>query len=139
MKKMYIVYMSYPYSEDPDQTTEEVKGCAQILLNEHDDLVLLVPHFVFDQLWAEDGKLPEGYTHPEIAIQELALIHKVDIFAYDPRRVSSGVRWEMSFAEYMQIPILTFEELLAGKRPSWRDVLLGKIKQFVELLRGDKR
>lgn len=114
MKKIYIVYMSYPYTEDPRKTSEEVKGCAQILLDSTNDLVLLIPHFIFDAIW----DFPPGYTHPEIALLELALIAKIDIFAYDPGRISSGVRWEKAFAEYMGIPILTFDELLRGVRPN---------------------
>ena len=109
--------MSYPYTEDPKRTTEEIKEIAQNLLNDHDDLVLLIPHLVFDTIWAENGELPAGYTHPEIAVQELALIAKIDIFAYNPFRISSGVRWEKAFATVMEIPVLTFAELLKGVRP----------------------
>jgi hypothetical protein len=72
-----------------------------------------VPHLVFDALW----NLPTGYSHPEVCLLELAIISKVDIFAYDPAMVGVGVNWEKSFAELIQKPILTYDELLAGKRP----------------------
>jgi len=112
-KKLYLVYASYPYSEDPAKTTEEIRVWARGILEKFNDLVLLVPHFVFDSVW----DLPAGYTHPEIAVQELELIKRVDIFVYNPKRISSGVRWEMAYAEHIGVPILTMEELSNGKRP----------------------
>ena len=112
-KKLYLVYVSYPYSEDPTKTRRQVQLWAQMVLKKFDDLVLLIPHFVFDAVW----EYPEGYTHPEMAVQELELIKRMDIFVYNPKRVSAGVRWEIAYAEHIGVPILTMEELESGKRP----------------------
>ena len=112
-KKLYLVYVSYPYSEDRFKTTDEVKAWAQKVLKRFDDLVLLIPHFVFDAVW----DYPEGYSHPEMTVQELKLIKQMDIFVYNPKRVSAGVRWEKAYAEHIGVPILTMEELENGKRP----------------------
>ena len=112
-KKLYLVYVSYPYSEDPVGTSEEIQAWAQRIQKRFDDLVLLIPHFVFDAVW----DFPEGYTRPEMAVQELELIKRMDIFVYDPKRVSAGVRWEMAYAEHIGVPILTMEELEKGVRP----------------------
>ena len=111
-KKLYLVYVSYPYSEDPVGTSEEIQAWAQRIQKRFDDLVLLIPHFIFDAVW----NYAEGYTHPEIAVQELELIKRMDIFVYDPKRVSTGVRWEKAYAEHVGVPILTMEELENGKR-----------------------
>lgn len=111
-KKLYLVYVSFPYSEDPVKTTLDVQLWAQRVLKKFDDLVLLIPHFVFDAVW----NYPEGYTHPEMAVQELELIGRLDIFVYDPKRISAGVRWEMAYAQHIGVPILTMEELENGKR-----------------------
>ena len=111
-KKLYLVYVSYPYSENPTETTEQIQLWAQKILKRFDDLVLLIPHFVFDAVF----DFPDGYTHPEIAVQELELIKRMDIFVYDPKRVSTGVRWEKAYAEHVGVPILTMEELENGKR-----------------------
>ena len=111
-KKLYLVYVSYPYSEDRFKTTDEVKVWAQKVLKRFDDLVLLIPHFVFDAVW----EFPNGYTHPEMAVQELELIKRIDVFVYNPKRISAGVRWEMAYAEHIGVPILTMEELENGKR-----------------------
>lgn len=112
-KKLHLVYVSYPYSEDPFKTKDEIKAWAQAMLKRFDDLILLIPHFTFDAVW----DFPEGYTHPEMAVQELEIIKRVDIFVYNPKRISSGVRWEMAYAEHIGVPILTMEELENGKRP----------------------
>ena len=112
-KKLYLVYVSYPYSENPAETTRQIQLWAQKILKRFDDLVLLIPHFVFDAVW----DFPEGYTRPEMAVQELELIKRMDILVYDPKRVSAGVRWEIAYAEHIGVPILTTEELENGKRP----------------------
>jgi len=104
--------VSYPYSEDPTGTSEEIQAWAQKILKKFDDLVLLIPHFVFDAVW----EFPNGYTHPEMAVQELELIKRMDIFVYNPKRISAGVRWEMAYAEHIGVPILTMEELEKGVR-----------------------
>lgn len=111
--KIYLVYCSYPYTEDPKGTTEYMKRWARKILEKWNDLVLLIPHLVFDAIW----DFPEGYTHEEISVWELALIARMDIFTYDPVRVSAGVRWEKAFAEKEGIPIITMEDLENGKRP----------------------
>ena len=112
-KKLYLVYVSYPYSEDSTGTSEEIQAWAQKILKKFDDLVLLIPHFVFDAVW----EFPNGYTHPEMAVQELELIKRIDVFVYNPKRISAGVRWEMAYAEHIGVPILTMEEIEYGKRP----------------------
>jgi len=52
-----------------------------------------------------------------MAVQELELIKRMDIFVYNSKRVSAGVRWEMAYAEHIGVPILTIEELEKGVRP----------------------
>ena len=111
-KKLFLVYVSYPYSEDPIGTSKEIQVWAQRILKRFSDLVLLIPHFTFDAVW----DFPNGYTHPEMAVQELELIKRMDILVYDPKRVSAGVRWEIAYAEHIGVPILTTEELENGKR-----------------------
>lgn len=113
-QKIYVVYVSYPYSEDPVRTTKEIQEIAQRILAKWDDLILLIPHFVFDAIW----DFPQGYTHPEISTLELELISRVDIFAYDSKKVSTGVRWELAFARHSGVPIITLDELENGKRPT---------------------
>ena len=111
-KKLYLVYVSYPYSEDPTGTSEEIQAWAQKILKKFDDLVLLIPHFALDAVW----DYAKGYTHPEMAVQELELIKRMDIFVYNPKRISAGVRWEKAYAEHIGVPILTMEELEKGVR-----------------------
>lgn len=112
-KKMYVVYVSYPYSDNPQKRTKEITEWAQKILAKTDDLVLLIPHLVFDAVWL----FPAGYTHEEIAVQEYKIIETVDLFVYDQNNISTGVRWEKMYAKRIGKPILTMEELENGKRP----------------------
>ena len=112
--KVYFVYVSFPYSEDPKKTTDEVNAWVQKVWYKCDDLFFLVPHDVVDQIW----ELPPGYSHPEVAFKELALIYyKIDIVTYSPNRKSVGVNWEISFARLHGIPVITMEDLEKGVRP----------------------
>ena len=121
--KIYLVYCSYPYTENPKQCSEEIKLWAQKMLNKHSDLVLLVPHFVFDAIYDFPKNFDEivkkhGKTNiSSLPIWELTLIEYCHIFAYNPMRMSAGVIWEKAFAEKMGIPIITMKELEDGKRP----------------------
>ena len=113
MKKTLLVYCSYPYSENPAERTEEIKKIAKEIYREHrGELVLLIPHLVFDALYDYP---PCAMPHlPDIALLELATIWHCDVFAYDPKRMSTGVAWEKGFAEIMGKPIFTYKQLLAG-------------------------
>ena len=119
MKKYYLVYCAYPYTEDPQGTALEIGKICQALYKKHTDLILIIPHFTFDAPISYDGRVikwVKGDTNFWIAEVELALIMKADILAYDPKHISPGVAWEISFATLLDKPILSYEELMEGKR-----------------------
>jgi hypothetical protein len=134
MKKFFLVYCSYPYSDGPITRTEEMKALSQKIYEQTNDLILIIPHLVFDALY----DFPPGYTHPEIALAELAIIARCDIFAYDPQNVSIGVNWEKSFAELIQKPVITFEDLLYGERPSINAQSEIRFRRITKTLKSEK-
>jgi len=115
VSKVWVVYLSYPYSADPEKYTKEIKKIAREIMANNKDLILLIPHYVFDAVF--DFQSGYGSTQRHIGFLELALISRCDIFAYDPDKTSAGVIWEMCFAKLVKIPIMTMEELENGKRP----------------------
>jgi len=120
-KKVYIVYCSYPYTDDPVKRTKEIKAWAIKILKRHNDLVLLIPHFVFDAVL----DFPKGYgvaVEFNMGLHELVLIQRMDIFAYHPDEISAGVIWEKSSAEKDGVPILTYQQLYEGVRPEKKSV-----------------
>jgi len=121
LKKYYIVYCAYPYTEDPKRTADEIATWARLVYDHNKDLVLLIPHFVFDApvgyTQQGDFKWIKGDSNDWILERELALIAKVDAVAYDPENISIGVKWEIAFARFLGKPVLTYEEIIEGKRP----------------------
>jgi hypothetical protein len=139
MKTQYMIYCSYPYSEDPERTTKEINAiCKEIYNLAHardNDLLLMIPHNIFDAVFDK----PAGYnwTQKDACVSrtfnanfwmpmcELTLITRCDAFAYEPTRISPGVLWEKTYAELIQKPIYTYAELKAGKRPDGTSTLCG--------------
>jgi len=107
---MKLAYFSYPYSDNPRKRTEEIKQKVRQILKLHSDIVPLIPHLIFDALY----DFPAGYSHPEFSIMEIELISRCDIFCYNPEHleISRGVRWEYSFAKWLNKEILTYQELI---------------------------
>lgn len=103
-----LVYFSFPYSDNPKGRTEEIKIFVQLVLAKHKNIVPIIPHLMFDSIY----NFPEGYTHPEFSLFEFEVISRCDVLTYDPNHVSSGVRWEIAFAQWMGKKIVTFEELM---------------------------
>jgi len=107
---MKLVYFSYPYSDNPKRRTEEIKQIVRKILQQKRDIVPLIPHLIFDALY----DFPEGYSHPEFALMEFYIISKCDLFVYPKQLIwkSPGCRWERAFAMFLQIPVITYRELL---------------------------
>jgi len=58
---MKVGYFSYPYSRNPKATTKEIKRIVRKVKEIHPNIVALIPHLVWDELY----DLPQGYTHTE--------------------------------------------------------------------------
>lgn len=124
MKKQFMIYCSYPYSEDPEKTTQAINAiCRDIYYTAHardNDLLLMIPHNIFDSVF----DLPIGDSNYWMPLCELTLIERCDAFAYDPLRMSAGVVWEKAYAEKIGKPIYTYDQLRAGARPQVHAKLL---------------
>jgi len=107
---MKLVYFSYPYSDNPEKRSEEVKNFVTTVLARHTDIVPIIPHLAFDGLF----NFPQGYTHLEVLLMELEIISRCDFVVYSPDHVSSGVAWEIAFAKWLGKPVLTFQDVLTN-------------------------
>jgi len=133
MKKVYFVYCAYPYTGKPRTYTKEIKNIVRKLYDNvkttTNDLVCIIPHLTFDAPF----NFPEGNSNQWMLLLELAVISRCDILAYDPNNQSAGVHWEQNFAKLNEIPILTYDEILEGKRPKPRQrerFLYRKMRNF---------
>lgn len=110
---MRMAYLSYPYSDNPQRRTEEVKALATRLVKNYRDIVLIVPHIAFDQLLS--FFIEQRTWWQFIHDWEYEAISRCDLFILgcnpDPE-VSSGMLWEWAFAKRLGKQIVTAEELL---------------------------
>ncbi|MCD6421881.1 hypothetical protein J7L13_00845 [bacterium] len=106
--RLKLVYFSFPYSENPRGTAKEVALHASDIYSFREDIILLIPHFVFDIIY----DFPPGESHPEILVKEFELISRCDAVCYVPDRISTGVQWELAFARWLGIPVYTVEQLI---------------------------
>lgn len=117
LKKQYMIYCCFPYTEDPALRTEQINKIARDIyettLPNGNDLILLIPHNVFDRVF----DFPIGNSNAWMLQCEYNLIAKCDAVAYHPKFVSTGVTWELEFAKAIEKPIFTYEQLKAGARP----------------------
>jgi len=110
-KPLKVYYFSYGYTRDPMRMTKEVQKKVHEILLKRDDILPVVPHFIFDALF----NFPKGYTHPEMAHWEAEIISRCDGVVYDPALVSAGCRWEVAIAQKLGVPVWTYDEVLEGR------------------------
>ena len=105
-RRVPMVYVSYPYSDNPMQRVNEVQGLVFGLLELSKAWVPIVPHFCFDALF----DFPVGYEHAEVGVWELELISHCNILIYDPAQWSSGVHWERTFAQRIGLLVMSVDQ-----------------------------
>ena len=107
--EVIVVYLSYPYSESPVKLTEEGKVYVRELYNNVRNIVILLPHLVFDAVW----DFPSGYKYEEVAFQEINLIGRCDALIWVEGKVSHGVIWEKAIARRFGVPVYEYSEFMA--------------------------
>ncbi len=106
-----MVYFSYPYSDNPEKRTGEIKKRVRHLLRKRKDLVPIIPHLAFDSLFG----FPRGYTNFDIGVMELEMISRCDMVCFVSSKFSLGMAWEWAFAKWLGKKIVSWSELLDGK------------------------
>jgi len=107
-----LIYMGYPYTDDPEGRTAEIKKLVQDLLAVRTDIIPFVPHLAFDAIFG----FPEGYSHLYVLEWELEVILRCDAVCFPPLQSPTkslcGVLWERAFARWLGKPEVEYETLL---------------------------
>jgi len=130
-----LVYLAFAFSGDPTENTKKVREMALILMVEHPDWFIFVPHYAVDALldgtinW-EGRDIEKDFNQERRqlgGIRSLAWVYRCDILILgcDPTYgKSSGVTWEWISAQLLNqsyrkdnpIEIMYAEDLLGEKR-----------------------
>lgn len=109
---MRLVYVGYPYTDDPVKRTAEVKLLVQALLAVRHDIIPFVPHLAFDMIF----NLPEGYSNFYVLEWELEVISRCDAVCFPdpvtPAKSLCGVLWERAFSRWSGVPEVEYDALL---------------------------
>jgi hypothetical protein len=115
MNKLKVIYVGYPYTDDPKKRAEEIRMLIEDLVEVRQDIIPIVPHLAFDAIWL----FPEGYDKQFVLVWELEVIAHCGGVCFpeplSPAKQICGVLWERAFAKWLKLPEYDYYELLEGK------------------------
>lgn len=110
MKKEHLVriYVSYPYSDNPEQRISQVKKIVKKLMDFRDGFVLFTPHFAFHAFNKEFGV----ETADEHCLELLAVSDLLCICLPKGDSLTRGMKRELDYAKKHNMPIVYLEDFL---------------------------
>ena len=100
MIKMKLVYISYPYSDNPEKRRDELFDLLPKISKE--DIVPLVPHFAF---WKFQEMFGRDYAM-KVCVEAVG---KCDEMWVVGNKISPGMQMEMDYAKQNNITIVNKE------------------------------
>jgi len=126
-----IGYLAYPFFNNPEKNSEEVRYLALKLMEKYPNLFIIVPHFAVGALVL--GEIPDRPSFSaednfNAGVMELNILSKVDFFIIGKDldyHESAGCCWEYIFCRWRQshgekILITTARELLEEEKTDRR-------------------
>jgi hypothetical protein len=102
------IYLSYPYSDDPDRRIDEVREIVRKLMKQRDGFVLFIPHFAFHAFNKDYGE----ETADEHCIELLAVSDMLCICLPYDKPLTRGMKRERDYAIEHNMPIVYLEDFL---------------------------
>jgi len=114
-----LIYVAYPFTDDPAARTREVCEHVRKLIKVRKDIVPFIPHICFDQLLVEDGQYAKGYAPDNVFVLEweLLILDRCDGITFPPYpsdAKSAGIWWELATARHAGLKVYSFKKLLTG-------------------------
>ena len=102
------IYVSYPYSDNPDQRIEEVREKVRELMSLRDGFVLFIPHFAFHLFNQDYGK----ETADEHCLELLAVSNILCICLPKGKPLTRGMKKELNYANEHNLSVIYLEDFL---------------------------
>jgi hypothetical protein len=102
------IYVSYPYSDNPDRRIREVRKIVRELMKHRDGFVLFIPHFAFHAFNKDYGE----ETADEHCIELLAVSDMLCVCLPKGRPLTRGMKKERDYALEHNMPIVYLEDFL---------------------------
>jgi len=102
------IYVSYPYSDNPDERLEEVREIVKKMMQHRDGFVLFVPHFAFHAFNKEFGE----EIADEHCLELLKVSNMLCVCLPRDKKLTRGMKRELDYANEHKMPILYLEDFL---------------------------
>lgn len=93
---MKLAYLSYPFSDDPETRTDEVRTLATQIAIKEPDVFPIAPHLAFDFMARKDVN---DKIRLKILESELSMIRLCDMLIIGHNPQSIGMLWETAYAK----------------------------------------
>lgn len=104
---MIVVYLAYPYNDDPVGNTKNAIELARKIMLRRRDILVLTPHTCIDEVIAGTKLQKKGKMK-----YFLELLERCDAIVVSKCRLSEGMKKEIIHAVEMRIPIRFEEDVL---------------------------
>ena len=103
---MKLVYLSYPYKGDITKNTKNARILGQVLMRDHPDWFVIVPHTAIDGLIFDHIPNSDQVTllqHLQAIEYEYRVLELIDIFVIGKPlgEESEGMIWELGYVNHL--------------------------------------
>lgn len=116
-KTVVRIYISYPYSDNPEKRLIEVKKIVRKLMNNRDGFVLFIPHFAFHAFNMDYGV----ETADEHCLELLAVSNILCICLPKGEPLTRGMKRELSYAKEHKMPTIYLEDFLKDPKETLKE------------------
>ena len=112
------IYVSYPYSDNPDQRIKEVREIVRNLMSLRDGFVLFIPHFAFHAFNKDYGeKIADEHCLELLAVSDMLC---VCLPKGEPS--TKGMKMEHNYAIEHNMPIVYLEDFLKDPQKVLKEI-----------------
>jgi len=114
---MTRIYISYPYSDDPENRIHQVEKIVRDIMKQRDGFVLFIPHFAFHAFNKDYGvKIAD-----EHCLELLAVSDMLCICLPKNKPLSRGMKQELAYAKSHKMPIVYLEDFLKDPKEALKE------------------
>lgn len=117
-KSLVRIYISYPYSDNPEQRIKEVRKIVRKIMSMRDGFVLFTPHFAFHAFNKDFGE----ETADEHCLELLSVSDILCICLPRGEPLTRGMKRELDYANKRNMPILYLEDFLKDPKEALKEV-----------------
>lgn len=118
------IYVSYPYSDNPEQRIKEVREIVKKLMHLRDGFVLFTPHFAFHYFNKDYGE----ETADAHCLELLSVSDVLCVCLPKGESLTRGMKREQNYANEHNMPIVYLDDLLKDPK--------GVLKEIRNVLRA---